>query len=129
MNNAVSGRGPRKFGWVKMVGPILLAVVVSVFGTAAGIIAKHEGDVRTLYRHSERTNVDRYRRILNHYRAHYSEATVCVNRNKRIMRALSDDNPLKTIALNMSEQCQEDKEKWRGMVEHSVEDNKHMGYN
>ena len=112
----------------KMMLPILGAALVSVLGTGAGLIAKHEGDIRTANRKLERSNVDKYRRTLEHLRVHFRTSGECVVRNKRILRGLPEGNPLIPVAESNIDQCEEEKSEWKERIENYVEENKHMGY-
>lgn len=112
----------------KTIIPIVLAALISVLGTGAGVIAKHEGDIRTLNRKMERTNVDKYRRNLQHYRNHYDGVKECIIRNKRIARGLPEGHDLIALAENQVESCIEDRASWLELIENFVEENKHMGY-
>jgi di/tripeptidase len=102
--------------------------LISILIAGGGVIAKNMLEIRTLDRKQERANVDRYRRTLEHFRAHYATSGECVIRNKRILRELPEDDPLVPVAEGMIDQCNEEKEEWRERIENYVEENKHMGY-
>lgn len=112
----------------KAVIPILIAALVSLMGTAGGLIAKNIGDIRTLSRKLERAEVDKYRRTLGHYRDHYLAAKNCITKNKRILRDLPEGDRLINTAQSAIDECSEARDGWRAMVENYVEENKHMGY-
>lgn len=117
-----------KKGTLEKVAPFIIPVVVSLCMTVGGVLVKHEAGIRKTNRMLERVSVDKYRRNLQHYRAHYEGAKDCVVRNKRISRALTEGDDLIAVAVNMAEQCEEDKDTWKELIENFVEENKHMGY-
>lgn len=124
----MSSDKPKLHPATKAVIPILVAALVSLIGTGGGLLAKHEGDIRTINRHMERINVEKYRRNLQHYRNHYAATRECITRNKRIARGLPQGHELITLAMDRVEQCEEEKGSWQELIENFVEENKHMGY-